>query len=200
MPDKPDIIFICGAYKSGTSLITHLLEKKDFYNPASFNNTRERGKGLSQWYMTKECAVTRKINQTILSSSGIHNYTRVISLAELKFKFKEAHLLEIKGFLLGLPPHSVLKDPQFTYTLYYWLEACKLIRRRPMVYFTERPREELISAWNEAYFTRSLLNRNPYAMENVLYMQQYQKLICDSASVPTGEFRLQELKDLNSAL
>lgn len=194
---KYDLVLVCGAYKTGTSLATHLLEQKGYFNPATLNNKNEHGNGLSQRYMTKECSASRKINQEILSCSSTSNFDKVLSLSNLKDNFKETHFNDIQKFISDLPPNTVLKDPQFTYSLYYWVEVCQSLNKKIKVFFTNRPKDDLTTAWNEAYFTKVLLTKNKSALINMIMMTGFHQSICNKMNIPFEVFELQNLKNFD---
>lgn len=193
-----DLVLVCGAYKTGTSLATHLLEQKGYYNPATINNQHEHGNGLSQRYMTKECSTARKINNDILYCSGNPYFANVLSLSNQRSNFRYAHFNSIHKFILELPPNTVLKDPQFTYSLYYWLEVFQSLNKKIKVIFTHRPNDDLIIAWNEAYFTKSLLIKNKSSLINMTMMTGFHQEICNKMNIPFEVFELNELKIANN--
>ncbi|KAB2867991.1 MAG: hypothetical protein F9K37_11250 [Bacteroidales bacterium] len=185
---KPDFVLVCGVYKTGTSLITHILEEDGYYNPAILNNKLEHGNGLSQKYMTRECQRTRNINREIISLSKNTHFFKLESEISMKATLTKLNINFIKHFLLELPPNSILKDPQFTYTLYYWIEAIAELNKSVKVCFTNRTVADSIMAWNEAYFTKTLLAKNRLALNNMLLMQKLQENICFRKNIPFETF------------
>ena len=174
-----DLVLVCGPYKTGTSLITCLLEQRGYFNPAGFNNQHEHGNGLSQRYMTKECVVARKINKEILYDASLSNFDGVLTPLNIsKSNIYVTQINAVRQYISELPSGSVVKDPQFTYTLYLWLEACRSLKKTVNVYFTERTEDILVSAWNEAHFTKSLLSRNKSALANMTKMNGIHQYIC----------------------
>lgn len=191
-----DIVLVCGPYKTGTSLITHLLEHKGYFNPATWNNQDEHGNGLSQRYMTKECSFSREINREILYWLKTPNFNDILTPSILKYNYKEIHFNAIKQFISELPLGSVIKDPQFTYTLYFWLEVCRSLNKTVKVYFTDRTKSDLITGWNEAYYTKSLLAKNESSLISMRVMSDMHQDVCSRMNVPFQVFYLTELKAL----
>lgn len=165
-----DIIFICGPYKTGTSLAADRLVGIGYHNPAFSNNQNEMGHGLSKKYFTHECLVTRSLNEEILQRNNLAGFKKVISSDALHFTSDK-----IIAYLSSLNQPTILKDGQFLYTLKVWVNACNQLKKKYKVIFTSRDRDELSMAWKKGYFTSSLLNYNDNTLQNMLKMLDVQK-------------------------
>lgn len=157
-----DVLFVCGMYKSGTSLAVHLAEKEGYRNIAKETNPHERGFGLSvARYNTNECVILRRINEKLLPSAR-DKFNALVALesnANMKTP-TETNFRMILKYLTCSPKPLVLKDVRFIYTLPIWLRACEMLRLSYRVAFTHRNQDSLIDAWDNAPFTKEILCRS----------------------------------------
>lgn len=154
-----DVLFVCGIYKSGTSLAVHLAEKVGYINIAKQTNPHERGFGVSvARYNTNECGILRRINEKLLPSARdkINVWDALERRANPK-TLTEANFRMILEYLSCTPKPLVLKDIRFIYTLPIWLRACKMLGLSYRLVFTHRNQDSLIEAWEHAPFTREIL-------------------------------------------
>jgi len=177
-----DFIFICGPYKTGTSLITNLAEVAGYNNPAKTNNSNEIGKGLTRNYFTNECIITREINNDILTSSNLLSFNKIFKIA-IDRNHCDTNISNIIQFISSFDVPTVLKDGQLAYTLHLWIYACKLLRKNVAVCFTNRDTKELLRAWNKAYYTKYLLGQNNEAIYNMLIMCELQRKLCCESNI-----------------
>jgi hypothetical protein len=169
-----EVIFICGPYKTGTSLLAFEIEKLGFFNPASESNRYEKGHGYyDNYYSTKECIYVRHINQNIIKKKG--NRFRFIQ-SEMNF--------DIIEYLCSFNKPCVIKDPLFVYTLHIWLYNISLIGFKPKVYFTFRNNEELLRSWMHAYHTRGLFKENNAIIYKMKEKQFFQINYCSYYKIP----------------
>jgi hypothetical protein len=136
-----DVIFVVGLYKSGTSLCVKLCTIAGFRDPSRQTNSKERGYG--RWverYSTHECSVLRRLNEDWMSQ---RDSLGMISPAE--------------NYLLAWGAPTVLKDPRFVFTLPNWIAAARRIGFTAGVIFTCRQWSDLLTAWDDAPFTKDLL-------------------------------------------
>src|SRR5215208_4217470 len=147
------VVFICGLFKTGSSLLTKILSESGYLDPSRLSNPQERGYSTSGGrYLTRECSLVRKINERLLHRAAQEparddygtSSSRPLNLS------RPIDYLDLWSFPV------VLKDPQFVYTLQPWLKAAKQLGLSTAVYFTYRRQEELTAAWMEAPFTRKL--------------------------------------------
>lgn len=159
-----DVLFVCGMYKSGTSLAVHMAEKAGYRNIAKETNPHERGFGISVTrYNTNECGLLRGINERLLPSAS-DKFNAWVALALERSAnprtLSEANFRMILEYLSRVPKPVVLKDIRFIYTLSIWLRACKMLRLTYRVAFTHRNQDSLIEAWEHAPFTKDILCRS----------------------------------------
>ena len=157
-----DVLFVCGMYKSGTSLAVHLAEKEGYRNIAKETNPHERGFGISVTrYNTNECGLLRGINEKLLPSARDKFNVLVALERSANPKMPTAtNFRKILEYLSCVPRPVVLKDIRFIYTLPIWLRACKMLGLTYRVAFTHRDQDSLIEAWEHAPFTREILCRS----------------------------------------
>lgn len=155
-----EIIFICGLYKTGTSLLATQIENLGYYNPASESNRFEKGHGiLDNYYLTKECVNVRRINQNIINKKSN------------RFRLIENEInSDIIDYLTSIKKSLVLKDPLFVFTLNVWLYNISILGLKPKVYFTFRNERELLRSWLHAYHTKGL-----YKDEKSIIIQMQKK-------------------------
>ncbi len=154
-----DVLFVCGIYKSGTSLAVHLAEKCGYVNIAKATNPHERGFGITtNRYNTNECSLLRGINENLLPF--VTDRPNIIAALEKNNYQKpptEKNLRMMLDYLSYVPKPVVLKDIRFMYTLPVWIKACKMLGLTYRVVFTHRSKDSLIEAWEHAPFTRKIL-------------------------------------------
>ncbi len=180
---KHDVLFVAGVYKTGTSLAVNLCVKAGCSDPSRETNPGERGYGNSiSRYLTRECKVLRQVNEGLLRRDD-----RVVTVGRPS---PEHYLLE-----WGCP--VVLKDPRFVFTLQRWIVAVRRLGRRPGVIFSDRSRDELITAWEIAPFTRRLLMQDQFRT----YLVSFQEGLawCVGNSVSHIVISLDELRRINGA-
>jgi hypothetical protein len=179
-----DVVFVCGTYKSGTSLAAALLNRVGFANPANLSNPTERGYGTTiPRYHTLECQIARTINV------GLVGGRRASASAARR---------AIRDYLHEIRRPAVVKDPRFVYTLEPWLMAVLLEGWQPGVIFTTRPHEALTAAWDAAPLTRPLLGRRE--LQNMLRAQCLQWERCQTLNVRCAHVTLDELRRLTPNL
>lgn len=183
--DSYDIVFVCGLYKSGTSLLTTILETKEepFYNPAQ--QTNPFGEAVSRDggnYRTRECHLLFRLNKLLIRSAN-NQYNAIHS---------------ITSYLNNYPKPMVLKDPQLLITLPYWLEGTLSSCYKTVVAFTARDKRQLQISWKKAPFTGRVLNKNGQAIQILLDYQQKQQNLCISLSIDYQEFAFNDLIKLVS--
>lgn len=181
-----DVVFVCGLYKSGTSLLTGMLAKIGYFDPSTVTNPNENGYGLSRLrYPTRECAMVRRINEQMLSSS-----TSRLSKQLYDPQIGPVEYLESWDFPI------VVKDPRFTFLLPKWISAAKRLQKRICVCFTIRSISELIVAWDCAPYTRPLLAKKEHiSMAEAL---QVQCKYCEKAGVLYSVNSIESIKRLNT--
>lgn len=140
-----DLIFVCGLYKTGTSLITEFIENKlGFINPSAVTNNYERAYGkMVDRYYTRECKILRALNSELINSEIVEDN-------------------KMEDYLLNLDLPSILKDPQFCLTLNYWYPLAIKIGYNPLIIFTSRNHEEIEISWKFAPYTRKLINNGQF--------------------------------------
>jgi hypothetical protein len=148
-----DVAIVCGMYKSGTSLLTALLEKCLFTEPSRLTNPRERGFGTRMTrYLTRECGLVRQINHDILRQARSADL-----ICRDHLHLRTSTWLNVRDYLTMWHIPIVIKDPQFVFTLQVWLEAAKDTHKRAWVFFVWRRSRQLRRAWKSAPFTRDLM-------------------------------------------
>lgn len=170
-----DVLFVCGVYKSGTSLATAKLEAAGFCSTVNGASEGERGYATNgARYPTRECAETRRINDLLGGFSTSQQQVIGIRKAE--------------AFLSSAPGNVVLKDPRFVLHLPVWLRVAERVGRRPAVVFTSRKFSLIRQAWNQAPFTASLSRAG--LLSEMIDAQFVSHEIARSLAVPTAYFAL----------
>ncbi|MCW3090475.1 MAG: hypothetical protein JWP81_1544 [Ferruginibacter sp.] len=150
-----EIVFICGLYKTGTSLLTQLIETDlRYFNPSASTNPNERGYGRKkERYHTRECKQLRSLNLGFINSSKIDERS-------------------IFNYLDTLQKPSVLKDPQFCFTLCDWYEKAIAMNFNPLIIFTNRELVEIKESWSFAPYTKGLLENGKLDLFLAAYNEQ----------------------------
>lgn len=147
-----DIVFVCGVYKSGTSLLTSMLSDL-YFDPSRLTNAFEKGYGLThKRYPTRECSLLRHINTALLATSLRSSPRPQAARRTLRFS-----TIGPKEYLSIWKCPIVVKDPRFVYTLGDWIAASLTLQKSICVCFTTRSISELRQAWDHAPYTRPLL-------------------------------------------
>jgi len=178
-----DIAFVCGIYKSGTSLIVNSLQESGYQNPSIRNNAHEIGNGLTRKYFTNECIITREINSNILYRARLYRFEEILAPADIG-QNNNSQLLNIIDYLSTLSSPTVLKDGQFSYTLQLWLQACNILGKGYKIFFSSRNDNQLNRAWYNAYYTKSVLLENPQLKDNMITMCKLQLHLCKTLKIP----------------
>jgi hypothetical protein len=177
-----DAMFVVGLYKTGTSLGVKLCISAGFKDPSGETNPKERGFGCSvERYVTHECSMLRRLNESWLRRRDIMG---MVSSAE--------------RYLLAWGSPVVLKDPRFVFTLPAWIAAAWKLGFKAGVIFPRRPRNDLITAWEAAPFTRDLLSRG--RLEEHIRGLLEQKVWCRQMGVPYVQISLENLRLLTGVV
>ena len=145
------MVFVIGLHKTGTSLLTEYLAGR-FLDTSRITNPQECGYGCKAKprYLTRECAVVRRINQLYRANPLLsHGSEECGSICDAQEK------MEIFFRLWSEP--IVIKAPFFAYSLSDWLKISIKTGHRVCVCTTIRPLPEVIEAWESAPFTKMLL-------------------------------------------
>lgn len=146
---KFEIVLVCGIYKTGTSMLTELVENSGFYNPATLTSPFEEGVGRKgDKYLHRECSILSQINVKILSDL-IHQKSYGGSLV--------AHYLDDWK---RTAERIVLKDPKFIYTLDVWIDNLSELGHKFCILCTERAKNEVFESWTKSPYTSYLLKKN----------------------------------------
>jgi hypothetical protein len=182
-----DVVFVCGAYKSGTSLLTYLLSREGYLDPSTLTNARERAYGQSTArYDTHECQLVRRVNEILLPTLNRRKSGLLVST------IADSDVSLATDYLSIWKTPIVVKDPRFLYTLITWLAAAHSLGRTVTVCFTVRPQRELMEAWIAAPYTRSLfVHGELQAMQELFYRQRTR---CLDWRVPCCMYELNSLK------
>lgn len=187
-----EFCFVVGPYKTATSLATQILEQLGYVNPAHLDNANDFAVGLSMArYFTRESSIVRELNIQLLDDlgCGLKGFS-----TPTKASPKNNILLDIASFLEVTPGSKVvLKDPLFCWTLRHWLHAADLVNCSPKVVFTRR-RTDLLKAWQNASFTKMLLNDSDSILERIKAMSSLQKTACLHDDIPFLDTCYDELK------
>ena len=153
--EQYEIVFICGLYKTGTSLLTQIIETNlKYFNPSVNTNPNERGYGQKKdRYHTRECKELRSLNSELINSTKKDE--------KLLYKFLET-----------LQKPSVLKDPQFCFTLSDWYEKAVEMSFNPLIVFTSRGLEETKESWLFAPYTKGLFENGKFNLFLTAYHKQ----------------------------
>lgn len=178
--DRYDVVFVCGLYKSGTSLLTTILETKEkpFYNPAQ--QTNPSGEAIARdggHYQTRECSRLFRTNK-LLIRSAFQQYNALRTIADYLNRYRKP---------------LVLKDPQLLISLPYWLEGALYCNYKPAVAFTCRDEHQIAYSWKEAPFTKHVLHNNSQAIRILLDKQTQQKRFCTKSSTAHQDFYFDDL-------
>lgn len=178
-----DLLMVCGLYKSGTSLISTIVEKRtDFFNPANENNQLGRALGRNgDFYTTKECNILFDINKMILQDEKYLDTDKMLS-----------------AYLRSWRMPLILKDPKFVFTLPLWVSAARETNIKTIVLFTHRDYDQLKRSWKNAPFTSLLLEENVDAIDVMLKEQMIQQDYCEKNQVPVIHFTFEELNILKT--
>jgi hypothetical protein len=153
------IIFVVGLYKSGTSIITQLIETMGFQN---FDDLWDDSvKGVNNDYMTLESASVNKLNDKIF---GMH-FSRLYRLSPLwLYKMRKTRILRNKEVIESIiqavnsqeKPSLVIKDPRFCLTLPIWVASLR--DKMPLkIIFVVRNRKNIIKSWLKDEWCRKFL-------------------------------------------
>ncbi len=150
-PERFDVVFVMGLHKTGTSLLTEYLADC-FLDTSRITNPRERGYGWKAIprYLTRECAIVRRINQLYRANALLSTTSEEVG------SFCDAQEEMERFFQLWSEP-IVIKAPFFAYSLSDWLKTSVRVGRRACVCITIRPLPQVIKAWDSAPFTQVLL-------------------------------------------
>jgi hypothetical protein len=175
-----DVAVVCGPYKSGSSLLTDILEEGGYFDPSRATNPRERAYGTTGGrYLTRECALARTVNESLLGRGT----TGRVALGPA-------------DYLALWPFPVVVKDPRFVFTLSHWLDAARWLRKSVCVCFTTRPAREIEGAWDDAPYTRGLLRRRVLAAMNEAQLSCF--ALCRNRGVPASWHTLASLRVLRT--
>lgn len=189
-----DVTFVCGVYKSGTSLLTKILSNSFYFDPSTVTNPYEHGYGISKMrYLTRECKIVRKINENLLPK---HLFTNSNILSAIKISGYNTRLSsEIaypEDYLRLWQVPIVIKDPQLVYTLHAWINAALKLNKKVCVCFTIRSIEELREAWLHAPFTHTLALKRMH--KNMIRLQEEQYMLCRKIGVPISVHNINLLR------
>jgi len=150
------ISLVIGLYKSGTSLLTKVIEDNGSSNPSSITNPCEAGYATNgQRYNTRECSVARAINITL-------------SRPQIKLSSYEKM---IKGYIelvtLSNGNNIVIKSPHFLRTLPFWCTSLGGANYDLSLHFTDRANGPLLKAWKNAPWTSAMLDENPSVIDDM---------------------------------
>jgi hypothetical protein len=185
---------VCGAFKSGTSLATMYLEQAGWHNPASVTNPAEHGFGsdLSR-YRTRECTGLRRLNDGIMlrerafadlhTMTSIQQYWHAVRCGPV--------FAAILDYLAARGGPTVLKDPRLVFTLPLWITAGSLLGRETWVVFTRRNKAEVAHAWDQAPYTRKMLQDG--VLSAMLRFQKIQGQYCIERGVPHATWSFRDL-------
>jgi hypothetical protein len=184
-PERFDVVFVIGLHKTGTSLLTEYLADC-FLDTSRITNPQERGYGCKAMprYLTRECAIVRRINQiyrakALLNSGGEESGSICNPQEEMENYFR-----------LWSEP-VVIKAPFFAYSLSDWLETSQKLGRRVCVCTTIRPLPQVIEAWDSAPFTQVLLAQGE--LPRLIKAIEYEVAGARANSVEVREFTYDEL-------
>lgn len=181
---KNYVVFVCGLYKSGTSLTSKILEDF-FYNPAKETNPLGFGQARTgEAYKTNECNLLFEINKKIMNSNYCSNeYDELM----------ESYILEWKQPI-------ILKDPHFVFTIRKWLRVVNKLSLKFCVIFTNRNSNELYLSWKKAPFTSKLLIRNSIILKKMEFLNSSNVKFCQNNSIEHHIFEFDWLVNKNAIL
>lgn len=193
-----DVVIVSGLYKTGTSLAVDLCERAGFADPSRETNPTERGYGISlRRYLTRECRVLRRLNETLLAQrAGLSAMTGFDGSRRQSGTWPPASIRRLEGYLLSWRAAVVLKDPRFVFTLQRWIAAASHLQMRAGVIFTHRQDDQLRKAWESAPVTRELLARGKFTAYAAGYNEQL--AWCLDMNVPQIVLSLHELRRIDS--
>src|SRR3990172_6485470 len=195
-----DVAFICGVYKSGTSLLTKILSNSFYFDPSTITNPREHGYGVSKLrYLTRECTLIRKINENLLPQrlSIASNVLSAIKNRAYTAR-RSSEIADPEDYLRLWQVPIVIKDPRLVYTLPTWIAVALTLKKKVCVCFTVRSIGELTEAWMNAPFTRPLLAKKVH--KNMLEWQGEQYRMCRQIGVPISVHDINSLRILDRIL
>jgi hypothetical protein len=142
--DGYDVILVCGLYKTGTSLLTEIIENSfSFKNPASKTNPYGMTIGVTTpRYYTRECLVLRRLNAHLMLG--------------------KKNSIDIKAYLTNLEKPTVIKDGQFCFTLSLWQDVLNSLDYKVLTLFTCRNKKDIIHSWDNARHRNGLLKGNAF--------------------------------------
>lgn len=196
-PERIDVVFVCGPYKSGTSLMASHIADRGYADPSRITNPAELGHGTSQpRYLTRECSIARAVNKRLLPKRTQLAPSR-LDLHYLHGKLlRRSSLRQPLEYLEAWKSPIVLKDPCLSFTLGAWLTAAAELFLRPAVCFTTRERRELEVAWAMAPVTRPLLPQGFHRSLEEARRKLYE--LCRSLEVPFQTRSLAHLRSLRA--
>lgn len=177
-----DVILICGPYKTGTSLLAKLIGQYGYFNPSSVTNPSEHGYSSNQdRYYTAECKIAREINKNIINTININGSINPIN-------FQKSIFSEISNYIKSFTNQLIIKDPQFVFTLPYWILVARSLNKSTFVAFTYRDYDSLQHAWYSAPYTKNKLAEDPNCLSFMKIMCDYQIKFCFINSISSVLF------------
>lgn len=156
--DQKHIVFVTGPYKSGTSLVTQLVEQRGFFNPASITNSNERGFNSNGGrYETRECSVARSISRQIYLDEKT---TRPSKNKGIVGYFAMLENMTNSGI--------VLKLPSFLWTIDNWISKSKNLGFQVTLFVCIRDKDSLKRAWEKAAWTQNIMEFEPDRLDKMI--------------------------------
>lgn len=143
------LVFIVGLYKSGTSIITKLIENMGFPN---FDDLWEDTvEGVNNNYLTQESESVNKLNDKIIKRYYSTLYRLppfwLYRIRNRIFLRKKIFADQIHNMIISQKSNKlVIKDPRFCITLPLWLSALDS-KFSIKVVFVVRNRDNIVKSW-----------------------------------------------------
>jgi hypothetical protein len=150
MINQPNVIFVVGSSRSGTSALTRVLSLCGCSLPASLVRA-DRNNVLGYW----ESIDVININEDMLQFMGVSSNDPAGIDTILDSDLCERVALRYTEILAGIIKRNVsskplvVKDPRLSLLLRHWLSACELIPARPVTIMAFRRPDDVASSIGE---------------------------------------------------
>lgn len=136
------IVLVGGAYKTGTSLLTAIIEQNGAINPTYCTSPIEYGHSFGGLlYPTRECIISRTLNRKIVSST---THERDKLAPHIK--------AYIRDMLSECGNHLVIKDPYFLFTSQFWAEVTRSLGITLELNLVFRNHKNTFKSWQTLVF------------------------------------------------
>ena len=149
MKKRPKLILVTGLYKSGTSLVTSLIEKMDYSNLNDLWD--DEVIGITNEYLTHESRSVNNLNDKIISSFYSSSLGSLPSFWDYKLRnaiLKKKNILDKIRNIISNDSNKnlVIKDPRFCLTIPLWLHSLYKMYSIKLV-FVFRDKNRIIKSW-----------------------------------------------------